>query len=165
MRQKGIVLIELLGAMAVGSLVMVGALAVIYQVVWGTSRANSQVTSLVDVDQAALAVKRDMAMTQTTDLIDGDSVPRSSISGNWTDRTMFGTGNQTHSIAYALSGTNLLRTYDGTASIVGRRITSLGFTRSGRVITVLITATSARALPRSETLRFSVYTRRDDLPQ
>ena len=156
MRQKGFTLVELLVVMAVGGVILVGALLTIHQVMLGTGRTNSQVVALTEVNHAALQIKKDLMMTQTTDLT---TVPQSSVMLNWTDYTGFETGNQTHSSSYVLSGTELLRTYDGTVSIVGRNITSLGFTQDDRVINVVITATGSGAPQRSETLKFSAYIR------
>ena len=169
MRQKGFTLIELLVALAVGSLVVVGALGGIHQVVWGTSRTNSQVVALTDVHQAALQLKKDIVMAQTTDLTDG--VPQTSATLSWTDYTTpseeFGwEENRDHSSAYNLLSDGVLqRTYDGTMSIVGRNITSVNFTQDGRVINVVITATEGDMTPRSETLEFSVYLRGMGMPQ
>lgn len=159
MRQKGFTLIELLVALAVGGLVIVSAVGVIYQVMWGTARTNSQVVTLTDVHQAALRLKKDIVMAQTTDLADG--VPQGSATLSWTDYTSFDPEeNKDHSSAYNLLSDGVLqRTYDGTTSIVGRNITSVNFTQDGRVINVVITATEGDFTPRSETLKFSVYLR------
>jgi prepilin-type N-terminal cleavage/methylation domain-containing protein len=169
MKQKGFTLIELLVALAVGGLVMMSAVAVIYQVMWGTSRTNSQVVALTDVHYAALRIKKDLVMAQTTDLTDG--VPQDSATLSWTDYTSFDTEeNKDHSSAYNLLSDGVLqRTYDyekpsETTSIVGRNITSLEFTLNpngdnDRVIKVVITATEGDFTPRSETLEFSVYLR------
>jgi len=164
MRQKGFTLIELLVALALGGLVIMSAVAVIYQVMWGTSRTNSQVVALTDVHQAALRLKKDIVMAQTTDLTDG--VPRDSATLSWTDYTSFNPEeNKDHTSAYdLLDGGVLQRTYDGTTSIVGRNITSIEFTKNPdgdneRVIKVVITATEGDVTPRSETLEFSVYLR------
>ena len=159
MRQKGFTLIELLVALAVGGLVIMSALGVIYQVMWGTSRTNSQVVALTDVHQVALRLKKDIVMAQTTDL--PDDVPQDSATLSWTDYTSFDPEeNKDHSSAYNLLSDGVLqRTYDGTTSIVGRNITSVNFTRNGRVINVVITATEGDFTPRSETLEFSVYLR------
>ena len=159
MKQKGFTLIELLVALAVGGLVIMSAVAVIYQVIWGTSRTRSQVVTLTDVHQAALRLKKDLVMTQTTDLTDG--VPQDSATLSWTDYTSFDPEeNKDHSSAYnLLSDGALQRTYDETTSIVGRNITSVSFTRDDRVINVVITATEGDVTPRSETLEFSVYLR------
>ncbi len=150
---------ELLVALAVGSLIMVAALGLTYQVVWGTSRTNSQVVALTDVHLAALQLKKDLQMAQITDLTDG--VPQNSATLSWMDFTLFDSEeNKAHSSAYNLLSDGVLqRTYDGTTSIAGRNITSLNFTRDGRVISVVITATEGDFTPHSETLEFSVYLR------
>jgi len=164
MGQKGFTLLELLVTIAVGSVILVGALATIHQVVWGTSRTNSQVVALTDTHYAALQLKKDLEMTQTTDLTDG--IPQTSATLNWTDYTSFEEEeNKNHSSSYALVSGELRRTYDGTMSIVGRDITSLSLTKSGRVINVAITATEGDITPRSETLEFSVYLRGEGLPE
>ena len=156
MRQKGFTLIELLVAMAVGGVVMAGALAATYQVVWGTSRTNSQVVALNDVHQTALQLKKDLETAQSTDLTDG--VPRDYVTLEWTDYTSFVVEEtKKHARSYVLSNGELQRTYDGTMSIVGRNITSVSFTQDERVINVAITATAGDMSPRSETLEFSVY--------
>jgi len=164
MRQKGFTLIELLVAMAVGGVIMAGALGATYQVVWGTSRTNSQVVALTDVHYAALQLKKDLEMTQSADLPGG-----SAINLSWTDYTSFVVEeNKNHSSSYVLSNGELQRTYDGTMSIAGRKITSVNFTRdplNDRVINVVITATAGDMLPRSETLKFSVYLRGGGLPE
>ncbi len=165
MRQKGFTLIELLVAMAVGGLVMMSAVGVIYQVMWGTGRTNSQVVALTDVHYAALRLKKDLEMTQSADfdLPDGSDVKLS-----WTDYTSFDLEeNKDHTSSYKLLDGELRRIYDSekpseTTSIVGRNITSVDITpdpEDDRVINVVITATAGDMLPRSETLKFSVYLR------
>ncbi len=157
MRQKGFTLVELLVALAITSVLLPGAVLSIHQILLGTIRSRSQVTALTDINQATLAVKKDLMMTQSTNL---SSIPQSSATLSWVDYTGFDSGNYTsHSSSYSWSGTNLLRTCDGVTSIVGRHITSVGFTQNGRVISVIITATGSGAQPRSETLKFSAYIR------
>ena len=159
MRQKGFTLIELLVALAVGSLVIVGALGAIYQVVWGTSRTNSQVVALTDAHYAALRIKKDIQMAQSADLAGSTDITLS-----WTDYTSFDTEeNKNHISEYDLLSDGVLqRTYDDTPSIVGRNITYVDFTQDpedDRVINIVITATEGDMTPRSETLEFSVYLR------
>lgn len=164
MRQKGFTLLELLVAIAVGTVLLTGSLLSLHQVLLGTTRSRSQVTVLADVNQAALAVKKDLFMTQTTNLTDGNPVPQSSVTLTWVDYTGFESENYTtHTSIYTLSGTNLLRNYDGVTSIVGRHITSIGFTRNDRVINVIITAAVSGTQPRSETLRFTSYIRSEPI--
>ena len=178
MRKKGFTLIELLVALAVGGLVLMSAVAVIYQVMWGTSRTNSQVVTLTDVHQAALRLKKDLVMAQLDEgdfPTDGTTVITLTPGGptatlGWTDYTTLETEeNKEHTSRYDLLGNGeLQRIYDQgelsqTTSIVGRNITYLNFTQDGRVISVVITATEGDVTPRSETLEFSVYLRGEGL--
>ena len=174
MRQKGFTLVELLVALAVGGLVIMSALGVIYQVMWGTSRTNSQVVALTDAHHAALQLKKDLEMAQLDEgnVLSGGAVvitltPGGSIATlGWTDLTSFNPEeNKEHTSGYELlSNGELQRTYDGIMSIVGRNVTCISFTQdpdgnNDRVIGVVITATEGDMTPRSETLEFSVYLR------
>lgn len=163
MRQRGFTLIELLVAMAVGGLVMAAALGIIYQIVGGTPRTNSQVNALADVNQAALAIKNDLMMAKTTDL---DSTPRSSANLSWIDYSSFESPtNAGHASIYTLSGTQLRRTLDGSMSVVGRRVSSINFTQSGQFVTVVITSNGGGPSPQTATVRFSAHIRPEELEQ
>lgn len=159
MRQKGYTLLELLIVLAVGSVLMGGIVLSIYQVVWNSARSNSQVVASADINQATLAIKKDLMMTQSSNM--SEEVSQSSVALSWDDYTNWAVADNqtTHTSSYTLSGTKLQRTYDGTVSIVGRNITSLEFTLNGSVVTVVITATSPGFPQRSETLTFNVYLR------
>ena len=156
MKQKGFTLIEVLVALAISGMLMVGIVLSIFQVSWGNIRTNDHITALTDVNYAALWLKKDIQMAQDTSLTDG--IPQSSVTLTWTDFTSFEEGNKNHSSSYALSPgtTNLTRTYDGTPRVIGRQITSIGFTQDGKVINVAITATGPGAFQRTKTLEFSV---------
>ena len=157
MNQKGFTLIEIMAVMAVGGMIMTVALLSIYQVVWGSARTNDQVAALTDVNYASLWIKKDLQMAQYTDLTEG--VPQSSVVLSWIDNTGWAGDNATHHSAnYILSGTELVRTYDGTPRVVGRYISSIGFTLEGRVITCSITATGPGILEREEMLGLSIVT-------
>ncbi len=171
MTQRGFTLIELLVALAVGSLVIVGALGGIHQVVWGTSRTNSQVVALNEVNRAALYLKKDLSTYNTAEL--SDEQP-DSITIIWKDETFEpDQGAREYDATYSLSDTELLRIYtiDGNptpAQIIGRHITYLSFTRNevnDRFIDVVITATEGDMTPRSETLEFSVYQLKEVVPE
>jgi len=160
MKQKGFTLVEVLVVLAVGGVLMTGLLLSIHNVVFGTGRTNSQVVALMEVNNTALRLKKDIQMAHTVVLLS----PPSLVELGWTDYTGAQTENLTHSITYELSGTKLLRTYDsGNTSIVGRNIASVVFTEDGRVVNVVITATGSGFWQRSETLEFSVYRRSEGL--
>ena len=157
MKQKGFTLIEILVVMAVGGMIMTVAMLTIYQIVWGTERSNDQVMALTHY--AAMWLKWDLQMAQDTNLTDGDPVPESSVSLGWIDNTGFAAANESaHSSNYTLSGTELLRNYDGTTKIIGRHITSIGFIQNGSVVTCNLTATGPGIMKRVENMEFDIIT-------
>ena len=173
MKQMGFTLIEILVALAVGSLILVGGVGAINQVVIGTSRTNSEVVALTDVHQAAFQIKKDLEMAQLGGgdfLRDGSVVITltgigSTATLGWTDFTSFDLEeNKDHISSYELVDGKLQRTYDEGTTVVGRNVTFLQFTQdpegtNDRVIGVVITATEDGLEPRSETLEFSVWMR------
>jgi len=154
MGQRGFTLLEILVGLAVGSVLLLAALLSINQILVSTGRSNSQVVVLEEVHRAALRIKKDIqahTSANLTDLQDG------STTFSWIDLT--GLVPENHNSIYSLSGTELVRTFDDTPSILGRHIESLNFTDNGTYIYVVITATSSTFPPRSETLSFRVYKR------
>jgi prepilin-type N-terminal cleavage/methylation domain-containing protein len=160
MNQNGYTLLELLVALGIGAVILTASLQSVQQVVVGADRGVSQVVAMTDVTQAAHRIRTDLVMAQSTSLTDGDPDPQSSLTLSWIDQTRFGSSDPTpHTASYALSGTTLQRTYDGVVGIVGRNITSIGFTQDGRVITFVITSTGPGMQQRTKTLTFSGHMR------
>lgn len=163
MGQKGFTLMEILVVMAVGGMIMAAGLLSMYQVIWGTARTNDQVSALTDANLATMWLKFDLQMLQETNLVSG-APPSSTLTMTWMDQTTSFDGQTEaveHSIGYALNGTDLVRTYDGTPRVVGRNITAIGFSRGASpdedYINVSITATGPGIIGRTQTLGFSVY--------
>ena len=158
MSQKGFTLVEILVVTAIGGMLMAGLATAIIQVYLGNIRNSGQVVILTELDHAVLWIKKDLAMVQNTDdLTEEDQIP---VTLEWTDYTGWTTEEmRDHYVTYALSGTELLRTYDGTPYVIGRHITDIGFTQNGGAINVTITANSEGVSQQTETLEFSVQTR------
>ncbi len=157
MKKNGFTLLELVVAMAVSALVITFALVSFHQLSSNTLINRSITVASSDLGFAAVQIKQDLRMAQRTDLDDGDPNPRSSINLIWVDYTLTTSETSTyHSCSYSLSGTNLLRDYDGTISIVGRNITGIGFTRNGKIITCVLTAADTSIRGRSITISFNV---------
>ncbi len=138
--QHGFTLIELLVAAAIGGLILPVIVTSIFQMTRITARANKDFVVQLDIDTASSYFSRDLTQAKTTDLIDG--VPANSMRVDWVDETGWAPeGAGSHFIEYTLSGTNLLRNYDGATSIAARRVADITFTRSGKFITVTIKST------------------------
>ena len=165
-RQKGFTLLEILLVLVIGGAALTAASAVYFQLMWGNGRIRSAVISGMDANNAALAIQKDLVMTQSTNLTDEDPTPQSSATFSWIDYTGFESSNySSHSSSYSLAGTNLWRTYDGASEIVGRKVTYLGFTQQDRVINVVITSTEAGPPETDKTVEFSVLTRAEEVAE
>ncbi len=162
MRQKGFTLVELLVALAIGSMITTGVVIGIQQVFMGTTSSKSQVLVLDEVNRATLQLKKDLQSRDSAN-ISGDS---HAITLNWINNTAFEDGGpQPHSATYYLSGTRLLRSGDNATRIVGRQIESIIFSENGSYINVVITANTSGFPYRSETLSFSVTGRIDEVEE
>ncbi|MFC1992314.1 PilW family protein [Chloroflexota bacterium] len=160
MNQKGFTLIEILVVMAIVSILTAGIVVSIFQVSWGNIRTTDQVVALADINYATLWLKKDLQMAQSASLTDGDPTPQGEVTLNWIDFTGWATEEtRNHTSIYTLSGTDLVRTYDDVPRVVGRYITYIGFTRSDRAFTVVITATSPGTSQQTKTLTFTVESR------
>ena len=116
-----------------GSAILMGAGESIFQVVNGVNRGVDQLTTLRDAENAALWLTRDARMAEVTDISDGAS-PVSSITLQWTDNV----GGGSHTVTYAISGSKLVRNFDGAMTTVSRNINSVGFSRSARLLNLEI---------------------------
>ncbi len=153
MRQRGFTLIEVLVTLAVSSVLLTGAVLSIQQIMVTTSRNNSQVVVLDEVNRAALQFKKDLQSRDSANI----SADSHAITINWIDNASFAPGSpQAYTASYGLSGTNLLRTGDNTTTIVARRINNISFSQNGVYINVAITATSSSFPYKSETISFSI---------
>ena len=163
MRQWGFTLIELLVTVAVVGVLTTGALLTVNQILVNTGRSNSQVVVLDDVHRAALQIKKDIQAYTSSNLTSETltDLQSGTVTFSWTDQTGFepDEDDRDHDSTYTLSSPILTRTFDNTASSLGRNIESLSCTENGNGVDVVITATSSTFPPRSETLTFSVYRR------
>lgn len=166
MRQRGFTLVELLVALAVGTVLLLGASLSVNQILVNSGRSNSQVVVLDEVHRAALQIKKDIQSCSNTTLTTGTLTDLQSgpVTFGWTDQTDFAPEDaRDHESTYTLSGTELIRTFDNMTGILGRQIEYLSFTKNvtenATYIDVVITANSSTSPPRSETLSFSVRKR------
>ena len=131
--QRGFTLIDLVVAIGIGSVILMGAGEALFQILNGVDRGVGQLTTLRDAENAALWLTRDARMAEGTNLSDGAS-PVSSLNLQWTDSE----GGGTHTVSYAISDSKLIRNFDGADTTVSRIISSVGFSRSGRLLNLQI---------------------------
>ena len=143
--------------MAIGALMMPAVVSGIFQVTRGTISINTDLVILQDVDGASAWINRDLSQALTTDLADNTSEDHMRV--DWTDQTGWAVeGAEGHYAEYTVSGSNLLRDYDGVTQIVARRIAAIQFSRTGKFITVDISSTLRNT---TESLTYFVTPRAD----
>ena len=162
MNQKGFTIIEMVVTIAVSALVMTAALLSLCQIAWGSARTNNEVVALTNVNYAALWIRKDIQMARYSNLSEG--VPQNSLDLSWDDATGWVSENETghHSSRYDLFDTDLQRTYDGEITIVCRDITSIEFTRNGKVVTCVISTRSPWTIRELE-LNFRTHMQPEEL--
>ena len=155
--QRGMTLLELLVAAAVGAVLTTGAAAAIYQsgklARWG----GDELRAWHDIRSGVYWMGRDIPMAETTDLVDGAG-PVSSLSLTWTEHSE--AGDIPHTSSYYLVGSELKRDYDGSVITVARHIQSLGFSLSQRLITVSLSSSPGEPAA-AENMTYMIYLRPD----
>jgi prepilin-type N-terminal cleavage/methylation domain-containing protein len=99
--QKGFTMLELITAVGVSSVISVGIMMTLYQVVTGSARTGNHLTAVMQVEQAGYWVSRDAQVAQA---IDDEPAGGEFLVLNWTDWD-----NTAHTVTYTLEGTELLR--------------------------------------------------------
>ena len=113
---------------------------------------QDDVLSSRDFRQGISFFSRDAPNAETTDLTDG-APDAASVTIAWYDSDVI-----PHSASYSLTSGQLIRNYDGVQSIVARGLSAAGFSRSGQVLKISLTATDSNGVNATKAL--DVYARR-----
>ena len=138
--QQGFTILEFMVAMGVSGLILPVVMGTIFLMTTRPARINAALVVQQDIDGASSWFNRDLSQALTTDVVDG-AAPVNQMRVDWSDQTAWAVlGSEAHFVRYTLSGTNLLRNYDGTTITAARRVADIKFSRSGKFITVAITS-------------------------
>lgn len=156
--QTGMTLLELTAAMAIAAIIVLGVVSLIYSEARGTAVARTSVTAGHEISYAARWLSQDGWMAESTNLVDGAD-PVDHLTLNWIERLEF--ADIPHCCSYYLSGTQLLRDYDGTVQTVAGKISNLEFSQVGSLITVSIDCSPEWAGDSAKTVRktYRIYLR------
>lgn len=133
--QSGMTIVEMLIALAISAVILSSIGTALYIITNITGRGNAHAAAIQDLQRAAFWISHDGQMARTTDLIDG-ALPVASVTLSWLDAD-----DVSHSSVYSLSGTELLRTYDGITTTVGMYISSVEFSLNDELLTYRIEST------------------------
>ena len=136
--QRGMTLIELLMALGISG-VIIGALgASIYTIMSVTGRGNAEISLLRDIQSASHWISNDVRMASDITLTGG--VPANGMVLEWDDSE----GNP-HSGNYTHAGRELIRSFNGTSSIIAWNVSSVEFSLNNDELSyTLISETEGR---------------------
>lgn len=161
MKQKGFTLVELLVALPIGVVVLGAIISGIFLVPRGTVEVRNQAAALADLENTAHWLNRDIVMGQVTNLLPG-LPPVSTVTMNWNDYAGGPNSSIAHYVYYYLSGTQLLREYDGAGNvtIAGRNLSYAGFSiDNAGLVTVTMNTTPAGARQKTVTRSYQIQMR------
>jgi len=150
--QKGMTLVEVIIATGIGAVVTAALALVIYNLMTVTERNNDATSTLSDVQNAVYMISYDAKMAGSTDLTEGDPAA-SEVLFSWIDG-----GGAAHSSRYYISGTELIRDYNGNTHSVAKSISSIEFTVTASNLNYFVKSTTGR-LDTSESFTGTVYFR------
>jgi len=150
--QRGTTLIELLISVGLTAIIAVVLGSVIFQFAQATEQGNGQLQALHDLQNAGYRITADGKRAETTNLIEGAG-PVSTMTLAWSD------GEQSNTITYSLSGTDLEREHNGTTRVVARHVSGVEFSISQGVVTVTITSAPAGRWGVSKQATYKTYLR------
>lgn len=130
--ESGFTLIELVAALAIISVIGSGAAALFFHETWTVGMGKDKVTAAAQLEAATSRILKDAAMAGST-LLEDNAEPVSELTLRWVNWVeLSGT---LHESIYRLSGTDLVRDYDGTVTTVAQNVNSVAFSRNGTVVT------------------------------
>ena len=148
--QSGFTLIELLVGIAIFTTVAALATSVTFQILGVQRKWREDIIAVKEVRAIESAFAGDALNMATSTLVDG-AATSTSILMAWTD-----VGGNFHSAAYNLSGSStpflLIRSFDGSAKQLGRRVNSIGFRRVGDNLHLAVVAQASATSTRSSNL-------------
>ncbi len=157
--QRGFTVLELLLVVFVVGLVVPVVLTMVIQMSRGTNRINTEMVIQNEVDTASGWFSRDLSQARTTDVADDPDISVNHMRVGWDDKTGWAVpGQEAHYAEYTLSGTNLMRDYDGIPTTVARYVADIQFSRDGDFISVVITSSLS---DQGHTLSYFVTPRAD----
>ncbi len=150
--RQGMTLVEMLIALGISVVIIGGLAASVYTIMNVTGRGNAEITALRDVQSVSYWINNDAQMARDVTLIGGD--PGNGMILDWDDSL----GNP-QSSNYTLSGSELLRNYNGISSAIAWNVSSVEFTVTNGVLTYSFVSTPQGRWDISRQVTGQVYLR------
>ena len=137
--QRGFTFMGVLVSIGIMSAIGSVLVTTFYQMSYVSSREKAKVATIADLRNSMQWLAHDIKMANTTSLADEFPTVYGSLTLSWTDK--YQDASTAHSVTYSLAAPELRKTYDGFTLTVARNVTSVQFSRQGRLITVTLTST------------------------
>ena len=148
-QQEGVTLAEVVVGLGILTIVMSTLGMSLFQAIGTQKDVADDGLAIYELRKAISWLHQDIEMAASTDLADG--LPAvTSATFNWTNK--FDNTWDVHSSAYSLVGNEIVRTYDGVAHVVARRVVSAAFSLSGNTITIQLDVDAGFGTTRSLSL-------------
>ena len=144
--QRGFTLVELVVVVSILTIVMGTIGAAMFQAMETEKEVVDDGLAISELRKGFSWFAADVKMATTGDLVN-NAPAVSSVTMNWTDQ--FGGVGTPHAASYSLVGNSLVRTYDGNAHTVARRVVSVAFSLSNRTITAQVEVNSETGTTRT----------------
>ncbi len=135
--EHGVTLLEML----IGISILVMGVTMVASPATAVLRQNgdwrADLTAVNSLQLAAGWVAKDIVNTSVISLVDAGA-PVGTMTLDWTDLA-----STSHTAVYALSGSNLVRTFDGAPFVIGRGVTVAEFSLDGQLVTFSMTLNAA----------------------
>lgn len=128
---RGVTLAEVLVAVGILTIVMTAIGTSMGQALGTERRVAGEGRAVQELRKGLGWFAEDAMMARESNLVDG-AAPVPAVTFSWTDE--FSGGGIPHTSSYVLMGHQLVRTYDGSAHTVARRVLSVAFSRLGRTV-------------------------------
>lgn len=161
MKQKGFTLVELLIALPIGVVILGAIVSGIFLVPRGTTEVRNSAAALIDLENVAHWLNRDIVMGQVVDLFPG-LPPVTTLNMSWNDYTGGPGSSNAHYVYYYRSGIQLLREYDSASNvtIAGRNLSYVGFSiDNDGLVTVTLNSTPAGTRQKIVTRSYQIQMR------
>jgi prepilin-type N-terminal cleavage/methylation domain-containing protein len=157
--QKGFTMLELMVTLGITGMLVGVLVPFIFYITRDTEHIVDNTTAITQVQAAGRSISTDVKMAADTIPADAAAGILDNLTLQWItwDEDSF----TEHQIQYYLSGEELIRNYDTVETIVARYISDVDFSRSGSVITIVITSTVEGAEPQTEKGTYYVTLRQE----
>jgi hypothetical protein len=130
-------MVEMMAALVLVGMIASAAAFVLFHEFRGTATAKNITDSSLNIGFASHWIGRDVMMAEASNLVEG-APPANELTLTWVE--WYQLAGIPHRSTYRLSGTALIRDYDGVITMAAQNLSGVAFSQTNQVITVVFTS-------------------------